>query len=49
MSFEEKTLSKETLYEGKIITVEKHLVELPNQETSYREVVNITVQLRYAL
>ncbi|NJI03685.1 NUDIX domain-containing protein, partial [Staphylococcus agnetis] len=39
MSFEEKTLSKETLYEGKIITVEKHLVELPNQETSYREVV----------
>lgn len=39
MSFQEKTISKKTIYEGKVITVEKHLVELPNQATSYREVV----------
>ncbi|MGV3243992.1 NUDIX domain-containing protein [Staphylococcus sp. 11261D007BR] len=39
MTFEEKTLSKEAIYEGKIINVEKHKVLLPNNETSYREVV----------
>ena len=39
MRFEEKTISKETLYNGKIINVEKHLVELPDQQTSYREIV----------
>ncbi|UEX89125.1 NUDIX hydrolase [Staphylococcus ratti] len=39
MPFKETTLSKETIYKGKIIEVEKHLVELPNQQTSYREVV----------
>ncbi len=39
MNFEEKTISKETIYEGKIINVEKHEVRLPNQKTAYREVV----------
>lgn len=39
MKFEEKTLSKEMIYEGKIINVERHKVLLPNQKTSYREVV----------
>lgn len=39
MKFEEKTLSKETIYKGKVIDVEKHLVELPDQQTSYREIV----------
>ncbi|MDK3886788.1 NUDIX hydrolase [Staphylococcus pseudintermedius] len=39
MHFEEKTISKESIYKGKIIEVEKHKVSLPNNETSYREVV----------
>ena len=39
MKFEEKTLSKETIYKGKVIDVEKHFVELPDQQTSYREIV----------
>ncbi|QLK86115.1 NUDIX domain-containing protein [Staphylococcus sp. 17KM0847] len=39
MHFEEKTISKEVLYEGKIIDVEKHLVTLPNDQTAYREIV----------
>ncbi|MEJ7540724.1 NUDIX hydrolase [Staphylococcus intermedius] len=39
MQFEEKTISKESIYKGKIIEVEKHKVSLPNNETAYREVV----------
>ncbi|MFH0715493.1 NUDIX hydrolase [Staphylococcus delphini] len=39
MHFEEKTISKESIYKGKIIEVEKHQVSLPNNETAYREVV----------
>ncbi|MGS3954401.1 NUDIX hydrolase [Staphylococcus pseudintermedius] len=39
MHFEEKTISKESIYKGKIIEVEKHKVSLPNYETAYREVV----------
>ncbi|GAB0280165.1 NUDIX hydrolase [Staphylococcus pseudintermedius] len=39
MHFEEKTISKEFIYKGKIIEVEKHKVSLPNNETAYREVV----------
>lgn len=39
MHFEEKTISKESIYKGKIIEVEKHKVSLPNNETTYREVV----------
>ncbi|HEC2224731.1 TPA: NUDIX hydrolase, partial [Staphylococcus delphini] len=39
MHFEEKTISKESIYKGKIIEVEKHKVCLPNNETAYREVV----------
>ncbi|HDV6065623.1 TPA: NUDIX hydrolase, partial [Staphylococcus pseudintermedius] len=36
---QEKTISKESIYKGKIIEVEKHKVSLPNNETAYREVV----------
>ncbi|WP_330988655.1 NUDIX hydrolase [Staphylococcus pseudintermedius] len=39
MHFEEKTISKESIYKGKIIELEKHKVSLPNNETAYREVV----------
>ncbi|ARJ51905.1 NUDIX hydrolase [Staphylococcus lutrae] len=39
MQFEEKTLSKECIYKGKIIEVEKHKVTLPNDATAFREVV----------
>ncbi|HCT0369027.1 TPA: NUDIX hydrolase [Staphylococcus pseudintermedius] len=39
MHFEEKTISKGSIYKGKIIEVEKHKVSLPNNETAYREVV----------
>ncbi|PCF33093.1 ADP-ribose pyrophosphatase [Staphylococcus delphini] len=39
MHFEEKTISKESIYKGRIIEVEKHKVSLPNNETAYREVV----------
>ncbi|EGQ4427328.1 NUDIX hydrolase [Staphylococcus pseudintermedius] len=39
MHFEEKTISKESIYKGKIIEIEKHKVSLPNNETAYREVV----------
>ncbi|WMZ55993.1 NUDIX hydrolase [Staphylococcus pseudintermedius] len=39
MHFEEKTISKESIYKGEIIEVEKHKVSLPNNETAYREVV----------
>ncbi|MBI5975333.1 NUDIX hydrolase [Staphylococcus canis] len=39
MIHEEKSLSIETIYSGKIIEVERHKVTLPNEKTSYREVV----------
>ncbi|KIX91538.1 ADP-ribose pyrophosphatase [Staphylococcus microti] len=39
MNFEEKTIEKESIYDGRIIRVEKHLVSLPNGNTAYREVV----------
>ncbi|MDF0067218.1 NUDIX hydrolase [Staphylococcus pseudintermedius] len=39
MHFEEKTISKESIYKGKIIEVVNHKVSLPNNETAYREVV----------
>ena len=38
MNFEEKTLSSECVYDGKVITVEKDDVELANGDKSYREV-----------
>ena len=38
MDFEEKTLSSKVVYEGKVITVEKDDVELPNGKLSFREV-----------
>ena len=37
--FEEKTLHRETIYEGQVITVVVDDVLLPNQETSKRELV----------
>ncbi|TFD92513.1 NUDIX hydrolase [Jeotgalibacillus sp. R-1-5s-1] len=37
--FEEKTISKEVLYEGKIINLQIEEVELPNGKTSKREII----------
>ncbi|MDQ0256162.1 ADP-ribose pyrophosphatase [Evansella vedderi] len=37
--FAEKTISKETIYEGRIIDLSIHDVTLPNGETSKREIV----------
>lgn len=39
MCFEEKTIRKEVVYDGKIIRVEKHEVELENKNSAIREVV----------
>ncbi|TDM13310.1 NUDIX hydrolase [Macrococcus lamae] len=39
MTFEERTLHVEEIYNGKIIKVEKHQVELPNGHETTREVV----------
>lgn len=39
MKLEEKTLSSQTLYEGKIVTLKLDDVELPNGNTAKREVV----------
>ncbi len=39
MNFEEKTLSEEVVFEGKIIKVQRDTISLPNGNTSYREVV----------
>ncbi|MDE0562332.1 MULTISPECIES: NUDIX hydrolase [unclassified Exiguobacterium] len=36
---EEKTIEREVIYEGKIFDVEKHVVSLPNGNTSVRELV----------
>ncbi|MBQ7339556.1 MAG: NUDIX hydrolase [Clostridia bacterium] len=39
MDFEEKTLESQRIYEGKILSLKKDKVLLPNGETSYREIV----------
>jgi ADP-ribose pyrophosphatase len=39
MNLYEKTTNKTSIYEGKIIDLEVHDVELPNGETSMREIV----------
>ena len=39
MDYNEKTLTSQTLYEGRIITVKRDEVELVNGKTSFREVV----------
>jgi len=36
---EEKTIEREVIYEGKVFDVEKHVVTLPNGNTSVRELV----------
>lgn len=36
---EEKTIEREVIYEGKVFNVEKHVVSLPNGNTSVRELV----------
>ncbi|RSL32024.1 NUDIX hydrolase [Salibacterium salarium] len=40
MNFNEKTLHKESIYEGRIVDVSVHDVELPNGKTSKREIIN---------
>lgn len=40
MSLEEKELKRDNIFQGKIIDVDVELVELPNGETSTREVVH---------
>ncbi|TDM04302.1 NUDIX hydrolase [Macrococcus carouselicus] len=39
MSFEEKTISIETIYQGRMLKLEKQTVELPNGRQTTREVV----------
>lgn len=39
MEFEEKTLSVENIYDGKVIKVRKEQVELPDGRTSMRELI----------
>ncbi|PNR94561.1 NUDIX domain-containing protein [Petrotoga sp. 9PWA.NaAc.5.4] len=39
MDLTEKDISKETIFKGKILNLEKHYVELPNKQISSREVV----------
>src|SRR5699024_7551441 len=39
MTFGEKTIKKETLYEGKILNLEKHQVRLQNGELADRELI----------
>lgn len=39
MKLTEETISKETIYDGRIIKLEKHQVSLPDGQTSEREVV----------
>ncbi|WP_335869798.1 NUDIX hydrolase [Bacillus sp. 2205SS5-2] len=38
--FEEKTITSETLFEGKIISLKVEDVQLPNGKTSKREIIN---------
>ena len=42
MDLIEKELSKEVIFRGKILSLEKYNVELPNKDISTREVVNHT-------
>lgn len=42
MTFHEKTLSSDIIYEGRIIRVRNDIVELDNGNTAYREVVDHT-------
>ncbi len=39
MTFEEKTLESERLYEGRILNLRKDLVTVKDDQTSYREIV----------
>ncbi len=39
MNFEEKTISSEPIYNGKIINVRKDTVQLPNGKTALRELI----------
>lgn len=39
MNFEEKTISSELIYNGKIINVRKDTVQLPNGKTALRELI----------
>ncbi len=39
MSFVEKTIQSETIYEGKVLTLKKDKVEIKDGKTSYREIV----------
>lgn len=36
MEFEEKTLERQPIFEGKVVTLVKDKVSLPNGATSYR-------------
>ncbi|MGY3725203.1 ADP-ribose pyrophosphatase [Granulicatella balaenopterae] len=38
-NYEEKTIKKETLYDGRIFTIEHHTVSLPNGKESTRDIV----------
>lgn len=40
MNYEEKTLTSEKVFEGKIISLRVETVELPDGNTAYRELVN---------
>ena len=40
MNLEEKTLSSTLIYDGRVVTLKKDEVELPNHNTSIREVVH---------
>lgn len=39
MVFEEETIRKQIVYEGKIINVETHDIKLPDGEVGYREII----------
>ena len=39
MNFEEKVLSTENIFDGKVIKVDKETVELPNGKKAFREIV----------
>ena len=39
MNFEEKTITKEQVFKGKVLNVEVHTVSLPDGKTSTREVI----------
>ena len=38
-NYEEKTIEKETVYDGRIFTIEQHTVALPNGKESTRDIV----------